>query len=300
MIKALNEVNTAFVLVNYNGSSDTRECVESIQKMEAEAGVIIVDNASEKSDRESLKQIPYPQKLIYSKENLGFAGGNNLGIRYAIKQNIENIILLNNDTVVTKDFLTLLRIDPEWGNVLLVPRMMYYSKPDIIWYAGGEFQRFTGKAVHYNINKKIREQDLQSFYCTYATGCCMVVPAKVFKRAGLLDERYFMYCEDTEYCLRIVSSNIKIKYIGKAALFHKVSNSSGGEQSPFSLYYMTRNRKLYLEDYKNNFSYCAIPLFFITRIFRIIQYFLQSRSDLSKAVWDGIRDAEKKRYGKGY
>jgi GT2 family glycosyltransferase len=128
--------------------------------------------------------------------------------------------------------------------------------------------------------------------CTFASGCCMMIKANTFKVVGLLDEDYFMYCEDTEFCIRLLKNGIRIKYIPTAKLWHKVSQSTGGSDSAFSTYYMTRNRLNYIKKYCNEFSWTAYPFSLLTRYIRMItckdkkkkQAFRQGIHDHIKAV----------------
>lgn len=299
MIVSLHKARVATILVNFNGYEDTKECLFSLENMTSVTSVIVVDNGS--GTKECKKLIDFFPDLIVieSEENLGFSGGNNLGIDYALKYDVEYIMLLNNDTIVDKCLLQELMKDISL-NVIHVPRMMYYNENNRVWYAGGEFNKITGRAMHTNFNKYLQKEDEKNSNCTFATGCCLLIPIGIIKKCGKLDDRYFMYCEDSEFCLRVLSEKIHIRYIGSAELLHKVSCSTGGEKSLFSVYYMTRNRLLYLKTYKEYFNVIAIPLFYVTRVLRIIQYWLKNDKERSLIVLRALRDAIKDNYGKTY
>lgn len=264
MIVNINSSTIFVILVNYNGLNDTISCLNSLKHMEGCVSVIVVDNASDKTEWLDLKDLFPKIHVIHSDINLGFSGGNNLGIQYAIESGAEYIILLNNDTVVNHSFLSQLLQAVE-TDCILVPKMMYFNNPDIIWYGGGYFNKFSGRAIHRNMNCKDTMDQTPSQYCTFATGCCMFIPVSIIQTIGLLDETYFMYCEDCEYCLRILKNRKRIKYVPSAVLWHKVSQSTGGDESSFSIYYMTRNRFYYLKKYKSYFYLTAIPFTYISR-----------------------------------
>lgn len=302
MIIRIEDADTVFILINYNGAKDTAECVNSIEALEETAAVVIVDNASIDEDYFRLEKFTNKSiTILRSNTNLGFAAGNNLAIQYTFEfQNIKNIVLLNNDTVIDKRMLKHFKEDKEWGKSILVPKMLYYKQPDKIWYAGGTFDKKTGRAKHYKMNQKDDENGVNSFTCTFASGCCMVIPTDVFRKVGLLKEEYFMYCEDSEFCLRLIMQDYKIKYIGNAVLWHKVGSSSGGEESVFSTYYMCRNRLFYLKEYRSYFYSATIFVFYITRVLRIIQYTLLRKNTMKKAILDALHDAAANKSGKVY
>lgn len=277
----------AVILVDYNGLKDTIECIESIEKSTVPSQIILVDNASVENDARTISQ-QFPEvKTIRSELNGGFSAGNNLGIRWALEQEYEYIALLNNDTVVAPNMLELLCQYVSETSVS-APKMLYYSKPETIWYGGGKINRKTGNAEHYYMNQE-DPGDKTVRKCDFATGCCIMIPSSVFRKVGLLDERFFMYCEDSDFCLRLKENGIGINYVPAAKLWHKVSQSTGGDESAFSIYYMTRNRILYIKDHKKEFRPTALAYTVVTRIIRMIQMMVKGKPEW-KAFRKGIRD----------
>lgn len=277
----------AIILVDYNGLKDTIECIESIEKSTVQSQIILVDNASVENDARTISQ-QFPEvKTIRSELNGGFSAGNNLGIRWALEQEYEYIALLNNDTVVAPNMLELLCQYASETSVS-APKMLYYSKPETIWYGGGKINRKTGNAEHYYMNQE-DPGDKTVRKCDFATGCCIMIPASVFRKVGLLDERFFMYCEDSDFCLRLKENGIGINYVPEAKLWHKVSKSTGGDESAFSIYYMTRNRILYIKDHQKEFAPTALAYTVVTRIIRMIQMIVKVKPEW-KAFRKGIRD----------
>lgn len=234
------------ILVNYNNNNDTLECIESLKHcLYNNLDIIVVDNASKSQDLLE-NNISKEVTLIKSDLNLGFSGGNNLGILYAMEHGADYVVLLNNDTVVEKNFVTELlnsaQRHPDAG--IITGKIFLYSKPNCIWYAGGYMNLNIAKIHHYHIyeNDVLNDNERE---VSFSTGCLMMIPRGVINELGILNNIYFMYCEDAEYCSRILEKGLKIIYTPKALIYHKVSASSGGENSKLSQYYRTRN-EMYL------------------------------------------------------
>ena len=180
------------ILVNYNGWKDTRDCIHSLGQMHNQNyHVIVVDNASTDDSSEILHELFYMNDkvtVIDAESNQGFAGGNNLGIRYASECGAEYIMLLNNDTEVREDFLDRITANID-KNSIVTPRINYYSNSDknMPWYCAGEID------YHRGIVKN--GDPLYEGEVSFASGCCMLFSEEVFKTLGGLDERYFMYYE---------------------------------------------------------------------------------------------------------
>ena len=270
----------AVIIVNYNGIEDTREAIESVLKQQVKTQIIVVDNASEGYEAEKLEK-EYPKiKVIGSKNNLGFAGGNNLGIDYALEKGYEYILLLNNDTVIHKDMIRYL-LSEAGENIVSVPAMYFFSDPGILWYGGGSINKWTGNVSHLVLTKKQK--------CSFATGCCMLIHKNILERVGKMDENYFMYCEDIDYSVRLNQAGIKIQYVPEAKLWHKVGKASGGNESAFSLYYVSRNRFACIKKFRGYFRGTAFPYALLTRIIRMFQLMQKGRKEW-RAYYKAIAD----------
>lgn len=276
----------ATIVVNYNGLSDTIDCIKSVQKSKYTCHIVVVDNASVGTDAEILRSI-YPNiTVIASKINGGFSYGNNLGIKWAIEHDYDFVLLLNNDTVIDENMISLLHEHADEVTIT-VPSMFYYSKPYLLWYGGGYVDKRTGNAKHKRINKIVDVDFMEPEDCTFATGCCMLLSTGVIKKIGMLEENFFMYCEDTEFCIRAIKNGIRIQYIPWAKLWHKVSSSTGGCDSPFSTYYMTRNRLRYIDLHKDFFYVTAKPFTLLTRKIRAMTC---KNEKVKEAFLRGIKD----------
>lgn len=284
------------ILVNYNGYKDTIECVNSLKKVNYKNyRIVIVDNASSNNSLGILKQKINDCIIIESKENLGFAGGNNLGIKYALDHNADYIMFLNNDTLVNNDFLNNMIMSFTKDNKvgLVGCKIMHYPAKNIIWYGGGYIDWFKFIGTHCGMGQIDKGQCDTEKEIDFMTGCCMLIKKEVFEKVGFLSEDYFMYFEDVDFCVNIKNFGYKIWYNPKAIIYHKVGLSSGGEESPFSIKWGTRNRILFMNRYKNNVSSFGLILskmfFYVTRFIRYIQYIFKGQDDKSKAIINGIK-----------
>jgi GT2 family glycosyltransferase len=285
------------ILVNYNGYKDTIECVNSLKKINYNNyKIILVDNASSDDSAKILKQKLNDCEIIKSKKNLGFAGGNNLGIKYSLDHKADYILLLNNDTIVEPQFLNNMLNSFSIGSKIGIVgcKIMYYSQKNIIWYGGGYIDWFKFIGVHYGMRQIDKGQCNNKKEMDFVTGCCMLVRREVFEKIGLLAEDYFMYFEDVDFCAKVKNAGFVIWYNPEAVIYHKVGLSSGGEESPFSIEWCTRNRLLFMDKYKNNvnkFSLILSKIFFYgTRFIRCFQYTLKNKKDKAKAIIDGIKE----------
>lgn len=202
------------------------ECIKSIEDSDTkyDTKVIVVDNCSKNNELDNIST-EYPDVVcLQSDKNGGFSYGNNIGIRWVIKNNCDYIMLLNNDTVIKDDMIDIL-ID-FCGDHIVAPTMYFYKRNDIAWYAGGYINKIKGNAVHKHKGKRVNVENLDNEICTFASGCCFAARTKTIQKIGFLDDSYFMYCEDTDYCIRAALNGVQIEYVPKAVLWHKVSQSA--------------------------------------------------------------------------
>ncbi len=243
----------AVVLLNYKGWQDTILCIDSIKQTEDTPHIIVVDNASPDDSVEKIRAKHPDIELIVSRENLGFSGGNNLGIRSALQQGVEVIHILNNDTLVDKSAFTEGYKTVAGKNVIAGAKIYYAkgfeyhqnqkNKGNIIWYAGGYMDWQAVIARHYGIDEEDKGQLDQPKEVDFITGCYMAVPAKVFDQIGLLDEKFFLYLEDLDFTLKAKKAGVKTLYQPTIKIYHR-NSSSTGVGSPLVDYYLTRNRFL--------------------------------------------------------
>ena len=247
----MNKSKVGIILVNYNGYEDTIRCIQSIANITySNYAVYIVDNGSTNNSvniiGKFIKQFD-GITLISSEENLGFSGGNNIGIRRALCEGAEYVLLLNNDTIVTERFLEPL-LESSVENKIATGRIMYWKEKKIIWYAGGKLSQKLGRAWHDDINKEYWEGLLNEQKVTFISGCCILIPKSVLRKIGILEEKYFLYYEDTEYCWRALNAGIELIYNPESVIYHNVSSTTG-HNSVLMNYYKVRNRQYLIKDY---------------------------------------------------
>lgn len=240
------EEKISVILVNYNGMSFNDACIQSILKSSIRDSleIIVVDNASTDGSLEALQKVWGDQEkvhIIALDDNYGFARANNIGIRWAMEQGYSTYVLLNNDTEIQEDTLERLLKCNQEHRALVVPKVLYADRPDVIWYAGGKLTPVIWKPVHRGLNRKDAGQYDREEKCDFANGCCLLMTKEIIEKIGYLDERFFLYYEDTEYSLRARAAGVEIWYCGQAVVYHKVNGATKGNENPLSVYYITRN-----------------------------------------------------------
>lgn len=236
------------VLVNYNGYQDTIECVESLQKVTyPNLDIWVVDNASTNDSLIHLRQQANHENvsIVASPANDGFSAGNNIGIKAALEQGAEFVLVLNNDTIVEPDFIEpLLDTFSDHDDAgCVISKILYQSEPNKLWYGGGTFNPWFCRADHIGFNETdTANKSVQEV--AFASGCCMMLTKQAIEESGLMDEDYFLYVEDTEYSLRLAKAGFKLFYNPNSAIYHKVSATTQSG-SDLSQYYTIRNT-LYL------------------------------------------------------
>ncbi len=247
----MNDYNNEYPLVsvisvNYNNPEVTGELVESLRLISyPNIEIIIVDNGSVKGNIDLLK-VQFPEIiLIKSNKNLGFAGGNNLGI---LQSKGEFILLLNNDTVVDAGFLEPLvnkcLLDPTIG--VVSPKIYFYYTPDILQYTGvSEINKFTTRNIGWGFRVKDEGQFEFDNQTSFAHGAAMLVSKKIIMEVGLMAEIYFLYYEEMDWSKRIRDAGYKIFYVHNSIVYHKESVTTG-KNSPLKTYYLNRARIIYM------------------------------------------------------
>jgi len=233
------------VVLCWNGREDTVECLASLERTRWDRlTVVVVDNGSTDGTLEAVRA-QFPDVVaVRSDENLGFAEGNNVGLRAALEADADYVLLLNNDTIADEALIEALvdeaRRRPDAG--ALCPLIHYFHPRDRIWYAGA---RFDPRAVHNGRHTGYGERDTGQYDSVReigrATGAAMLVPRDVVERVGYLDSRLFLQVEDVEWSLRMRSAGYRIVFVPAGQVWHHVSVATGGERAPDTAYYEMRN-----------------------------------------------------------
>lgn len=216
-----------------------------------------------------------PLVIIQSGYNGGFSFGNNVGIQYALARNdADYILLLNNDTIVKSDFLTeLLKGATSSSSIGITgAKIYYYDEPNKLWFNGGTFNEWFGRVAH--IRKEIKKS---TSYCSFITGCCMLIKKEILLKVGLLDESYFMYVEDVDYCYTVREAGYKLNIAHDAVIWHKVGASNEGEVSIFSEYLMVKNTYTLLRTFKGLKKVCSLIIYTIIRVISIYRNMMSGK-----------------------
>ena len=287
------------ILVNYNGAKYNKECIDSIKKSTYKNyEIIVVDNNSRDNSVELLKRDFSDLTIIESKENLGFSGGNNLGIEYALKDGCDFVLLLNNDTKIENNMLeNMINVSIKNGFAVISPKIYYYDNKDTIWSAGAKMFWKRGIPSQNGINKIDNGEYNSLEEVDIATGCCLLIHKKIIERVGLLSLEYFLYYEDTDYIMRVRNKGFKVLYDPNSVMYHKVSASTGGEESENYIYYNTRNRLIFNNKFNSKNKIYYMPYFGLTRVIKIIKWSIKGKFNLVNATMEGIKDYSKENTG---
>jgi GT2 family glycosyltransferase len=239
--------------------------------------------------------------IINQPENIGYARANNLGIKKALRDGAHYVLLLNDDTTTSPDFLnTLVEIGEEAADVgVLGPAIYYFDEPDRIWFAGARFDPQTCMISTAEYDQIHKRKDSQSVESDYVTGCALLVKRAVIEKIGLLNNKFFLYWEDVDWGLRTMKAGFKNLIVPSAHIWHKISVSAGGPDSPLKAYHKTRSHLLMAK------LHTPYALNRLKRAFlRDIAWLLLKSSDenrLKKALayLEAIKDYHLGRTGKG-
>jgi len=275
----------SIITVNYNQSEVTCQLISSLQKITYKnIEIIVVDNGSPNDNPEKIK-IRFPEVIfIKSIDNLGFAGGNNLGIKVAKG---EYYFFLNNDTEVPENFLEPLIefLSTSTNAGVVSPQIQYFYHPGTIQYAGySPMSKYSirNSGIGY---KEINKGQYNSITETnYAHGAAMLVPRKVIEQVGMMPEIYFLYYEEYDWCEMIKQKGYKIYYIPQSLVFHKESVSTQSD-SPLKTYYLFRNRILWVRRNRKGIEKMMAMLYLL-----LVAFPKNYLSLISKGNWENSRE----------
>jgi GT2 family glycosyltransferase len=242
----------AIVILNWNGVHDTVQCLESVSQIDyPNYEIVLVDNGSTDNSVATVRGRFPLATVIENGRNLGFAEGNNRGIRYGLKSRAEFVLLLNNDTTVgrsmLREFIEATRTYPNAG--VFSAKIYFFHDPQRLHYAGADWSPELAGFVFrgmYEIDdgerwQRIRPTDL-------ASGCALLARASVFREVGLLDPRFFLIWEEADWCCRARAAGYNCVFVPRARVWHKISRSfADGRKGVHATYYFWRNRLLWIE-----------------------------------------------------
>ncbi|MBO0356811.1 glycosyltransferase family 2 protein [Hymenobacter sp. BT186] len=281
----------SIISINYKQASVTCEMLASLRQITyPNYEVIVVDNASPEAEIQPIAD-QFPEvHLIRSPENLGFAGGNNLGIAVAKGK---YLLFLNNDTEVDPGFLEplveLFEANPKAG--IASPKIIFHGTDNLIQYAGcGGINPWTGRSVTFGLMEKDEGQHNVSSPTPLIHGAAMMVPMEVIRKVGLMPELYFLYYEELDWCEMIKRGGYESHYVAQGTVYHKESVSVG-QGSVMRTYYMYRNRLLYIRRNSSGVRFWSGMLFFLFVAVpkQGLVYGLHLEQKYLDALWRGLK-----------
>lgn len=279
------------IVLTYGGEEITAACIDSLLAQDyASLTTLLVDNASSDGSGERLR-VRYPQiRYLNTGANLGYTGGNNRGIAYALERGAEYLLILNNDTVVEPDCVSLL-VESTRGLDkvgVVAPKILCYDDPGLIWYAGGDYSVARTVGIHRRaFQRDTPDEGAQIVEVTFATGCAFLMPAGVARETGGFRDEFFMYCEDVELSLRLNREGYRLYYQPAARLLHRESMRRNGA-TPFQIVHRDRNRRRIARLHYSVWQRALFSLWFYpSRVARLAQFALRRDWARVRAVISG-------------
>lgn len=284
------KVEVGIIILNWNGMQDSLKCLESLTKItkeEFDSEIYVIDNDSSDNSVQAIKNKFPNVDLLVNSENLGYSGGNNVGINKALGRGVDYILLLNNDTIVAPTFLDeLVKFSKNHKEVGIIGPVLKFKKGFEVFYdLGGKINKFIGRTSHNKVSLLTGELPREA---DYLSGACLLIKKQVFATLGVLEPSYFFGFEDVELCLKAREKGFKI-YIVPTALVEHLISSSIGATSPLKTYYLLRNNLLFVY---RNFSLPFTISSYLYLAVLSVKIFINSPRNLNSlkdAWWDFLR-----------
>jgi hypothetical protein len=290
----------AILTVNYNGGGHISEFLASLAGVSySNWALVVVDNASSDGSPDEIARLFPTALLIRNDENLGITGGHNVGIRRCLEQGFDYVLFLNNDTVVEPDFLDgLVRAADD--RAMVAPKTYLYGRCLLLDDTVGDFDWWRGVWRGWLYGKP-EPPGFDRRRPNMASLCCLLVPVGVFRDAGLMDERFFMYYDDFDFVRRAKVAGYGLRLETGAVIYHHKAASSGGIDSPFKLYYATRNRLHLMRKHLPAWRFGLFLAYFLaTRSAYLLALAARGRWVEWRATARGIADYFRGRLGRTY
>lgn len=285
------------VTVLFNSDDVLPGFFDSLSRQEeARYQLYIIDNSKTDSGSRLSRQLAAQHGLnatvIFNNANLGVAKGNNQGIELARADACEYILLANNDIEFENPHLlrNLTHQLGQRGLAGIAPKIYYYGKKDVIWFAGGRFSIISATTPHFGDREIDTGQHDATEDIEYAPTCFVLLRTSVFETIGIMDEKYFVYYDDSDFMWRMKQHQLRLGFAANELVMHKVSYSTGGDLSTFSLYYGTRNRIYFIhKNYSWAMKLISLPYLFITRLIKLPSMNKAQKTAVLKGIRDGLQ-----------
>ena len=296
----LDNISVAIVIINWKKYDFTYKCINSVLNSSFKNfKIILVDNQYNKDE---LYELSRNKKIhiIKNKINHGFAKANNQGIKYALKNKYDYIMLLNNDTLIKNDLLKILIKHSNTLNQKIIQPLILNYDGTKIWNAGGTINNFFGTFQTYKKGENFKNFKSNRHFTDWFTGCCVFIKSEIFNEVGYFDERFFAYYEDVDFSIRLKANGYSVSMMNDSYLQHFESASSKsiyqneGNLSPYVHYLNIRNHILLLKKHSKSFNIIGVFIYQLIKISSYLIYFLiRLRFRKFKMVLNGVIDALK-------
>jgi GT2 family glycosyltransferase len=282
------------VTVLYKSDTVLEGFLKSIQNQSyTNFHIYFVDNSVNTASTVLLKELLDKYNLsensvhIEVEGNVGIAKGNNIGIKQAITEGCDYVLLINNDIeFYESDIFDNLMLKMQ-TNAIVCPKIFYFEPKDTIWYAGSHINNWTGLSKLYGNNKKDAPEYSEEKIIGYASTCFLMLDKKVFEKVGLMDENYFVYFDDSDFSMRCNAKGFNCLFVPNIHIYHKISHSSGGTYSPLYLKLVSEGRFYFI---LKNFSGLSKVTALTIGITRTVQQFLFYKKLHRKAIVEGVKN----------
>lgn len=296
----MNQPLVISVILNTNRRDDTLECLRSLQQSSyLNHRAIVLDNHSNDGSLEAIRSNFPKVEIIELAENRGYTGNNNVGIRIALEAQADWVFVLNEDTILDPECLAkLVAVGQSHPNIGMVGPMVYHlAEPTMIQSAGGVLGR-GWESVHLGKDEQDAGQFREPHMVSWLTGCALLIRRAVIDQVGMLDERMFIYYEETEWCLRARAAGWRLVHVPEAKLWHK-GVQRNYSPSPSFTYYMTRNRFLMLSKHR---APCSVWIIAFGQTLRTLVSWTikpkwRSMRAHRDAMWSGMFDFLRHQWG---
>lgn len=280
------------VMITWNQAQDTLECLETLAAQDYNPiSIILVDNGSQDNTVERVREQCPDIEIIELPENIGAVRGYNVGFRRALERDCPYIYLINNDTLLAPDCISELVRDAESADDIgaVVPKIYYAAEPNQIWSLGATENPLNLETCRLGLNEIDEGQWSESRDIDDAPFCAVLFKKHVLEEVGLPDERFYFYYEDTDWCLRSRRAGYRLRLAPAAQMWHKVSASSGGSDTPRERYWMARSSVLYFRKHVRPLqSIVVIGWRTGSAIKTSIRLLRKRRVDSLGAYWQGL------------
>lgn len=285
------------ITLTWNQRQDILDCLASLDRLTyPNYRIIVVDNGSTDGTAEAVRALYPDVELIVNPRNLGFQGGFNAGLRCALETGADFAFVMNNDTLVQPDILDELIKYAQPADVgMLSPKIYYFAEPDRIWTVGGDRHPITFEMVNKGENQMDRGQWDQVIERDYLIGCAMLLKRSLLEEIGLFDVGYHpIYYEDADLCMRARQAGYRLLMVPTAKMWHKVSRSGGGFDSPRQRYLMARHSVRFFRTYVHGWRrLVVVPYRLGSAIKTTLRLAWRKRFSSIGAYWRGLRDGFK-------